>query len=65
MERVNQYFKDKIKSLDDYYPFIRNDCKKYDVYNSIELFLSIHNNTRRYKNEITILTNEKEMMIIS
>ena len=27
MEKVNQYFKDKINSLDDYYPFIRNDCK--------------------------------------
>jgi hypothetical protein len=44
MERVNQYFKDRLESFDDYYPHV---CKKmnviYSMYNWIQFFVSMHN----------------------
>jgi putative transposase len=43
MERVNQYFKDRIKSFDDYYPCIRNECNLFHVYNWIQFFISMYN----------------------
>jgi hypothetical protein len=33
MERVNQYFKDRIESFDDYYPCVNNECNLFQVYN--------------------------------
>jgi putative transposase len=43
MERVNQYFKDRIESFDDYYPCKQKDeCNLFHVYNWIQfLFLCI------------------------
>jgi hypothetical protein len=45
IERVMQYFKDRTESFDDYYPCRKDDCNKDHVYNSIELFVSLYNNT--------------------
>ncbi|HSF49945.1 MAG TPA: hypothetical protein VLA74_04215, partial [Nitrososphaeraceae archaeon] len=43
--RVNQYFKDRIESFDDYYPCIRNECNLFHVYNWIQFFVSMYNDT--------------------
>ena len=43
VERVIQYFKDRIESFDDYYPCSKKDkCNLEHVYNSIELFVSMY-----------------------
>ena len=43
IERVIQYFKDRIESFDDYYPCSKKDkCNLEHVYNSIELFVSMY-----------------------
>ena len=51
MERVNQYFKDRIESFDDYYPFNNNNnkqnCDLQHVYNWIKLFIYFYNTTIR------------------
>ena len=31
MERVNQYFKDRIENFDDYYPCVKNECNLFHV----------------------------------
>ena len=31
MERVNQYFKDRIEYFDDYYPCMKNECNLFHV----------------------------------
>jgi hypothetical protein len=47
MERVNQYFKDRIESFDDYYPCIQKETMnvtyfKYKIeYNSLYKFIII------------------------
>jgi hypothetical protein len=52
IERVIQYFKDRVESFDDYYPCNskRRDCDNGHVYNWIELFVSMYNNTIVAKN---------------
>jgi putative transposase len=45
MERVTQYFKDRIESFDDYYPCIGNECNLLHVHNWIQFFVSMYNNT--------------------
>ena len=46
MERVNQYLKDRIESFDDYYPCTsRNECNLFHVYNWIQFFVSMYNDT--------------------
>ena len=55
-----QYFKDRTGSFDDYYPCRKvddDDCSIDHVYNWIELFVSIYNNTIVTKN-IFILIKE-------
>jgi putative transposase len=57
MERVNQYFKDRIESFDDYYPCMQkenNECNLFHVYNWIQFFVSMYN-------EITINNNDFEL----
>ncbi len=52
IERVIQYFEDRVESLDDYYlcnSKIR-DCDNGHVYNWVELFVSMYNNTIVAKN---------------
>jgi putative transposase len=46
MERVNQYFKDRIECFDDYYPCIQNKdnrCNLFHVHNWIQFFISMYN----------------------
>ena len=63
IERIMQYFKDRTENFDDYYPCLKKDnrCNRDHVYNWIELFVSIYNNTIVTKNN-PILT---KAMIIS
>ena len=43
IERVIQYFKDRIESFDDYYPCSKKEkCNLEHVYNSVELFVSMY-----------------------
>ena len=44
MERVNQYFKDRTESFDDYYPCRQMECNLFHVYNWIQFFVSMYNN---------------------
>ena len=45
MERVNQYFKDRTESFDDYYPCIKNECNIFHVHNWVQFFVSMYNDT--------------------
>ncbi|MDR4512289.1 MAG: hypothetical protein MRJ93_11365 [Nitrososphaeraceae archaeon] len=46
MERANQYFKDRIESFDDYYSFIKEkECNLFNVFNWIQFFVSMYNDT--------------------
>ena len=55
MERVNQYFKDRIESFDDYYPCRqKGECNLFHVYNWIQFFVSMYNDTMTNKNEFVI-----------
>ena len=62
MERVNQYFKDRTESFDDYYPCIRKDkgCNLFHVHNWIQFFVSMYNDTI-YKDEFIINLQEEEV----
>jgi putative transposase len=64
IERVVQYFKDRTECFDDYYPCNskRRDCNNSHVYNWIELFVSMYNNTRVTKNN-PLLQIIKEVLI--
>jgi putative transposase len=52
MERVNQYFKDRIECFDDYYPCMQKDseCNLFHVYNWIQFFVSMYNDTIAHNN---------------
>ena len=45
MERVNQYFKDRTESFDDYYPCRQMECNLFHVHNWIQFFVSMYNDT--------------------
>ena len=45
MERLNQYFKDRIESFDDYYPCVQIECNLLHVHNWIQSFVSMYNDT--------------------
>ena len=64
MERVNQYFKDRIESFDDYYPCMQKDeCNLFHVHNWIQFFVSMYNDTITNNNndfeleEVNIILN--------
>ena len=46
MERVNQYFKNRIESFDDYYRCVKNECNLFHVHNWIQFFVSMYNDKR-------------------
>ena len=50
MERVNQYFNDRTKGFHDYSPCMQNDCNLFHVYNWIQFFVSMYNDTTSKKN---------------
>ena len=60
MERVNQYFKDRIKGFDDYYPCMQDECNLLHVYNWIQFFVSMYNDTIANNNNFEL----KEVNII-
>ena len=66
MERVNQYFKDRIECSDDYYPCIQKDngCNLFHVHNWIQFFVSIYNDTI-YKDEFIINLQEEVNKILN
>ena len=45
MERVNQFLKDRTESFDDYYPCMQDECNLFHVYNWIQFFVSMYNDT--------------------
>jgi putative transposase len=64
MERVNQYFKDRIESFDDYYACIQqkdDGCNLFHVHNWIQFFVSMYNDTTINNNDFEL----KEVRILS
>ena len=45
MEMVNQYFKVRTKGFDDYYSCMEEECNLFHVYNWIQFFVSMYNDT--------------------
>ena len=41
MERVNQYFKDRTESFDDYYPYMQVECNLFHVYNWMQFLFYV------------------------
>ena len=66
MERVNQYFKDRIECVDDYYPCIQKDngCNLYHVHTWIQFFVSMYNDII-YKDEFLINLQEEVNKILN
>jgi len=48
MERVVEYFKDRIEGFDDYYPCTREGCELSHVHSWLRLFVSMYNARRRH-----------------
>ena len=65
MERVNQYFKDRTESFDDYYPCMQDECNLFHVYNWIQFFVSMYNNTTSKKNYFINELEERGEYILS
>ena len=66
MERVNQYFKDRTESFDDYYSCMQDECNLFHVYNWIQFFVSMYNDTISKKNYFSNELNERgEYYILS
>ena len=65
MERVNQYFKDRTENFDDYYPCIRNECNLFHLYNWIQFFISIYNDTSSNKNDFIMKLQEEVNIILN
>ena len=59
MERVNQYLKDRIEPFDGYYPCMQIECNLFHVYNWIQFFVSMYNDTISNKNEFIIKLQEE------
>jgi putative transposase len=64
MERVNQYFKDRIEGFDDYYPCMQNECNLFHVHNWIQFFVSMYNDTT-FENYFINKLNERGEYILS
>jgi putative transposase len=65
MERVNQYFKDRTESFDDYYPCMQKDeYNLFHVYNWIQFFVSMYNDTT-FENYFINELNERGEYILN
>ncbi len=64
MERVNQYFKDRTESFDDYYPCVKDECNLFHVYNWIQFFVSMYNDTT-FENYFINELNERGEYILN
>lgn len=65
MERVNQYFKDRVTSFDDYYPCLQkedNKCNLFHVYNWIQFFVSMYNYTTSTKDHQFVNQLQEEVV---
>ena len=58
MERVNQYFKDRIEGFDDYYPCMQDECNLLHVYNWIQFFVSMYNDAITGSQEFRVKGSE-------
>ena len=67
MERVNQYFKDRIECFDDYYPYMQkeNECNLFHVHNWIQFFFVSMYNDIIYKNDFIIQLQEEVNKILN
>ena len=66
MERVNQYFKDRIESFDDYYPCMQKDeCNLLHVYNWLQFFVTMYNDTIYKNNYFINELNERGEVILN
>ena len=65
MERVNQYFKDRTESFDDYYPCMQDECNLFHVYNWIQFFVSMYNDMISKKNYFINELNERGKVILT
>ena len=65
MERVNQYFKDRTESFDDYYPCVKNECNLFHVHNWIQFFVSMYNDMISKKNYFINELNDRGEYILS
>ena len=64
MERVNQYFKDRTESFDDYYPCMQDECNLFHVYNWIQFFVSMYIDTT-FENYFINELNERGEYILN
>ncbi len=64
IERVNQYFKDRTESFDDYYPCMQDECNLFHVYNWIQFFVSMYNDTT-FENYFINELNERGEYILN
>ena len=64
MERVNQYFKDRTESFDDYYPCRQMECNLFHVYNWIQFFVSMYND-KTFENYLINELNYRGEYILS
>jgi putative transposase len=64
MERMNQYFKDRTENFDDYYPCIQKDdeCNLFHVYNWIQFFVSMYNDTIANNNTYDLKVTEVRLI---
>jgi len=65
MERVNQYFKDRTESFDDYYPFVKNECNLFRVHNWIQFFVSMYNDMICKKNYFLNELNDRGEIVLN
>ncbi len=63
MERVNQYLKDRTECFDDYYPCIKEECNLFHVYNWIQFFVSMYNDTIADNNNYDFELKEVEIIL--
>jgi len=64
MERVNQYFKDRIENFDDYYPCVKNECNLFHFHKCIQFFVSIYND-KTFENYFINELNDRGEYILS
>jgi hypothetical protein len=50
VERVNQYFKDRIENFDDYYPCMQDEYNLFHIHNWIQFFVTMYNDTTTTRN---------------
>ena len=64
MKRINLYFNDRIESFDDYYPCMQDECNLFHVYNWIQFFVYMYNDTIFKKNYLIMDLNERREYIL-